>query len=204
MKKILVTSNIKYDKYGNLQNLISQDWFQFLNRLGFSVFTTGIINDKQIKSELTKINGVIFSGGNDLFFVNKKRENRLRDNYEKKLLKICIKKKITTLAVCRGFQLINSLYKGNLDKLSGHVKTFHNLKISNNSKFVKFKSLKVNSYHNYCLTNVSKNFEIVSRAKDSSIEIAEHTKYKILCLMFHPERYNPSQKKINKLIKDFF
>ena len=85
MKKILVTSNIKYDKYGNLQNLISQDWFQFLNRLGFSAFTTGIINDKQIKSELTKINGVIFSGGNDLFSVNKKRENLLRDNYEKKL-----------------------------------------------------------------------------------------------------------------------
>ena len=43
MKKILVTSNIKYDKYGNLQNLISQDWFQFLNRLGFSVFTTGAL-----------------------------------------------------------------------------------------------------------------------------------------------------------------
>ena len=60
MKKILVTSNIKYDKYGNLQNLISQDWFQFLNRLGFSVFTTGIINDKQIKSELTKINVLFF------------------------------------------------------------------------------------------------------------------------------------------------
>ena len=84
----------------------------------------------------------------------------MRDNYEKKLLKICIKRKIPILAVCRGFQLINSLYKGNLDKLSGHVKTFHNLKINNSSKFVKFKSLKVNSYHNYCLTNVSKNFEI--------------------------------------------
>ena len=74
MKKILVTSNIRYDKYGNLQNSISQDWFQFLNRLGFSIFTTGIINDKQIKSEFTKINGVIFSGGNDLFSVNKKRQ----------------------------------------------------------------------------------------------------------------------------------
>ena len=67
MKKILVTSNIKYDKYGNLQNLISQDWFQFLNRLGFSVFTTGIINDKQIKSELTKISGVIFFKFQNIF-----------------------------------------------------------------------------------------------------------------------------------------
>ncbi len=40
--------------------------------------------------------------------------------------------------------------------------------------------------------------------KDSSIEIAEEKKNKILCFMFHPERFNGSQTLIDKKIKIFF
>ncbi|MFB1006426.1 MAG: gamma-glutamyl-gamma-aminobutyrate hydrolase family protein, partial [Nitrosopumilus sp.] len=56
------------------------------------------------------------------------------------------------------------------------------------SKFINHKSLTVNSYHNYCVKELPKEYLNISNTKDGSIEIAEHKNKKILCLMFHPER----------------
>ena len=43
-----------------------------------------------------------------------------------------------------------------------------------------------------------KNYSSCLYQKDSSIEIAEEKKNKILCFMFHPERFNKSQILIDK------
>ena len=83
------------------------------------------------------------------------------------------------------------------------LQKFHSLKIGR-SKYIKDKSLKVNSYHNYCIKDLPKNFIKVSNTKDGSIEIAEHKSKKILCLMFHPERPMGSKKLILKSLKKFF
>ena len=62
-----------------------------------------------------------------------------------------------------------------LKKTNNHVRKFHTLKVDK-SKFIKKKTLKVNSYHNYLIRNLPKNFKNVSTTKDGSIEIAEHEK----------------------------
>ena len=113
------------------------------------------------------------------------------------------KKNKPILAICRGFQLIADIHGIKLEKINNHVRKFHSLKIGK-SKFIKDKTLKVNSYHNYCIKNLPKSFVKVSNTKDGSIEIAEHKSKKILCLMFHPERKMKSKKKILKSIKNFF
>ena len=62
----------------------------------------------------------------------------------------------------------------------------------------------VNSYHNYGIKNINlKNYDIFAQSSDRCIELAYNKKHKFLGLMFHPERYNPSQIVINKIIKKF-
>ena len=57
----------------------------------------------------------------------------------------------------------------------------------------------------HIIKNVPNNFNLVGKhMKDNSIEIISCKKKKILCLMFHPERVSKSQKKVDKIFKDFF
>ena len=107
------------------------------------------------------------------------------------------------MAICRGFQLIADLNKIKLFKVDGHVRTTHSLFVRKNS-FITQKSLTVNSFHNYILKEIPKNYLIISNTRDGSIEIAVHKFKKILCLMFHPERNMKSKKMIFKSIKKFF
>ena len=74
----------------------------------------------------------------------------------------------------------------------------------NKSKYTNSKNLVVNSFHNYCLKRVSNKFDIISSHADKSIEIAELKDEKVLCIMFHPERSNTSQKRIDNYITKFF
>ena len=69
-----------------------------------------------------KIDGVIFSGGNDLNHLRKKKENYFRDNEETKLFKYFSKKNIPMLGICRGFQFIAYKLGGNVVKTKNHVK----------------------------------------------------------------------------------
>ena len=100
------------------------------------------------------------------------------------------------------FQNIVNFYGVKLFKIKNKDRKNHYLKI-NKSRFIKCKKLKVNSYHNYAIKNLPKNFSAVSKLSDGTIEIAEHKKKKILCLMFHPERKMPSQKQVIHILQDF-
>lgn len=203
MKSITLSSKISIDKYSKINFHIDQDLNIFLKELGFCL--TPIVfrkNNIDFKS-LDNSKGLILAGGGDLYKYKKNRVNKIRDNYEKKLFKYYYKKNKPILAICRGFQLIVDIYGIKLERINNHVKKFHSLKIDK-SKFIKNKILKVNSYHNYSIKDLPKNFIKVSNTKDGSIEIAEHKSKKILCLMFHPERKMSSKKNILKSIKNFF
>ena len=203
MKSITLSSKIIIDKYKKINFQIDQDLSIFLKELGFSNLPIILKKNNVDFKNLKKSNGLILAGGGDLYKYKKNKVNKIRDNYEKKLFKYYYKKNKPILAICRGFQLIVDIYGIKLERINNHVRKFHSLKIDR-SKYIKDKSLKVNSYHNYCIKDLPKNFIKVSNTKDGSIEIAEHKSKKILCLMFHPERKMKSKKNILKSIKNFF
>lgn len=203
MKSITLSSKIIIDKYKKINFQIDQDLSIFLKELGFSNLPIILKKNNVDFKNLKKSNGLILAGGGDLYKYKKNKVNKIRDNYEKKLFRYYYKKNKPILAICRGFQLIADIHGIKLEKINNHVRKFHSLKIGR-SKFIKDKTLKVNSYHNYCIKDLPKNFIKVSNTKDGSIEIAEHKSKKILCLMFHPERKMKSKKKILKSIKNFF
>ncbi len=157
--------------------------------------------NKTIKSKI-KFDCLIISGGGDIYSISKNKNDLYRDKVELKLIKYYIKNKKPIIVVCRGFQLLGDHFKNKLIKINGHVNTHHTLKIKKNS-LINNKKIITNSYHNYGFLKLNKKFEIIGRSRDKSIEIAILKKKKILCTMFHPERYNKKQKEINNLILNF-
>jgi putative glutamine amidotransferase len=192
-----ITPRIVYRKKGKyFQYIVEKNYIDYFKKFGISlvplVYNKPLI-DKIFKA---KIKLIIFSGGNDLYTKTKNRENKLRDQFEKYLLKKCIDNKVPIIAICRGFQFINYSFKGNLVRTNDHVKRNHKI-------YLKNKILNVNSFHRYKITKLNNQFNILGTHNDKSIEYAISDNFKILCLMFHPERKNKSQNEINKIIKTF-
>ena len=202
MKNILVTQTVLYSKKRGYAFALSKDWTDYAKKIGFNLIPYNYYFSNKFFEKM-KIDGVIFSGGNDLHLKKRNKENIFRDANEIRLFKYFFKKKIPILCVCRGFQLIAYYFKSTLKFSKNHVRKKHNLNIEK-SKYTKNLKLKVNSFHNYCIHSLSKKFNIVARHKDQSIEMAEHKHKRISCIMFHPERKNGSQKQVDNFFKLFF
>lgn len=202
MKNLLISSKIVKDSYGQFGQFLDLAWFKFFQNK-VNLFTVNVKNQNSINN--INFDGLILSGGNDLYSIKKKKENLIRDKYELKLLKYAIKKSIPIVAVCRGFQFVNDFFGGSLKKIKNHTNKNHEIIFNKNFSYVnKKKMLNTNSYHNYAIRKLADNFEKIAETDDNSIEIAFAKKEKILGLMFHPERENLSQLMINKLVFNYF
>ena len=204
MHNILITQKVFIDKHGQLNWSLENSWFKYFNKEKINLIPLNFDADNKEKLLAFKPNGLILSGGNDLYDKIRLKENLIRDKYEIKLLNLAIKNKIPILAVCRGFQLVAKFFKSKISKTINHVRSTHVLKINNKNHRFKIKVLKVNSYHNYAVKQLPRFFDLIIRCSDSSIEIAKSNRYKILSFMFHPERKNISQKQINKIVFSHF
>ena len=76
-------------------------------------------------------------------------------------------------------------FKSKIIKKNGHTKNNHFIYFNS-----RIKNQKVNSYHDYSITKLGKNLDIIAYTKDGSIEAFRHKKKKILGIMWHPERYH--------------
>ena len=201
MKKIFITQKLIQNSYNQLEWCLDDDWFKYFSKKNVNLIPLGpnFSFDKKDKPA-----GIIFSGGNDLNFLTKRKINKIRDEFEFKFLKIALDNKIPILGVCRGFQLVANFFNGQIIRKKGHIKTNHNLQVNNDIFGIHIKNINVNSFHNFTVNSLPKFFEIIVRDQDTTIEIAYSSAYKILNLMFHPERKNKSQKIIDRLIFSHF
>jgi len=203
MKSIILSSKLIIDKYGKVNFLTDEDLSNYINKLGLNILPLSIKKNQINTENLRLANGLILSGGGDIYKYKKNKINKLRDSIEIKLFNYFSKKNLPILLICRGFQLMIDMHKIKLFKQKNHVRKSHLLKLSN-SKFLKHSKLSVNSYHNYSIKKLPVNYINVANTKDGSIEIAEHKSKKILGLMFHPERNMKSKELVLKSIKNFF
>lgn len=204
MKKVFLTPYIFKNKYKKIVLSINLEWFEYLKYLGYETSFGNPLSS--IDQQLQNIDLVIVSGGGDIYDIKKKNINLYRDNFEKKVVAIAIKKKIPILAVCRGFQLVGNIYsndKKNMIKTKNHQDKNHFIYLLKNNILPNEEKLNVNSYHRICIKKIDKNFDILACSKDKNIEIAYSKKFRILGFMFHPERNNVSQNKIDQIIKNF-
>ena len=204
MKKILISPFVEINKHKKIVLSLNLEWFAYLKKLKFkvSIFNPYLSTSSQIKN----IDIIIISGGGDIHKIKKNKINLFRDRFEKKIIKESIKKKIPIIAICRGFQLISSLFNNkakNLIKTKKHKNTNHLIAFENKNSIYDKNEITVNSYHNIAIKKLNNKFEIIAKSKDDNIEIAQLKNKKILGLMFHPERKNKDQPAIDKIIKKF-
>jgi len=203
IRSVFISPILKLDKYKSEYFFIYSNWLKFFKSINFKVNTNYNTTKNEIDATVKQNKALILCGGGDINKLKKNKTSLKRDIFEKKLIKSFLKNKKPILAVCRGFQLIASLNSGKFNKSKKHVRKTHNLIINKNSKFVKFRKLTTNSFHNNVVRSLNKEFNIVARSNDNYIEIAENKKKKILCFMFHPERYNKSKIQIKTIVKKF-
>jgi gamma-glutamyl-gamma-aminobutyrate hydrolase PuuD len=210
MVKILgITQRIdEFNDYGEIRDSIDHRLYNFFSQIGYqSMPLSNMMRAKDILENL-KINALVLSGGNDVNFQNKNRNqfSLIRDKFEKELLSICIKKKIPILGICRGMQLINVYFGGSIKKIKNHSNKINKIKFCDKLNFVKKgKNLLVPCYHNWGLekNDVSKSLDILAESVDGKIECIRHKKYKIYGIMWHPERRSKKNSLEQKIIKNF-
>tara|TARA_Y100000389_G_C17417004_1_gene494358 strand:+ start:1009 stop:1623 length:615 start_codon:yes stop_codon:yes gene_type:complete len=157
---------------------------------------------KEKKEYVCKFDCLIISGGGDIYNISKNKHDRYRDKIELNLIKQFLKYDKPIILICRGFQLIAKFFGNDLIKIDKHIRINHKIMISRNM-LTKEKIITSNSFHNYGFLKLDNSFKVIGKTLDKSIEIAKIKKKNILCLMFHPERFNKDQKKIDNLLIEF-
>lgn len=132
--------------------------------------------------EVVEPNAILISGGNDI------GEHPNRDITEQYLLSWAKEKRLSVLSICRGMQVMATWAGAKLVKVEGHVKTRHNLTIPGEADEW---PARVNSYHNWGLSDCPTGFEITAQAEGDSIEAIRHLELPWEGWMWHPERETP-------------
>jgi putative glutamine amidotransferase len=189
MKTIAVSQRLFFDKYDTLQEIVDANWGRLLVDLQMIPLYLPVYCD----FKKLQFNGVILTGGGDLYEISQKEEDKIRVEYEASLIKFCIANSVPIFGVCRGMQMINNYFGGNLKKIEGHAGCRHLL--SN--------GVEVNSYHNYAIDKLGNGLKIVDMS-DGVIESVRHTQHKIFAQMNHPEREKPFLSSDMNLLKVFF
>ena len=182
MKHIAITQRVEIiESINERRDALSQEWSRLAQAGGFTlVILPNLANAAiDIANEL-EIDGIIFSGGNDLADYGGNAPER--DATEKSLIEYSIKNNIPLLGVCRGAQMLLHYFGATLEKVDGHVCMEHTLTSGKT----------VNSFHGFGVKTAPSCIEVVERSADGVIEEFTHTRYKnIYGIMWHPERYHP-------------
>lgn len=193
--------------YEEWRDSLDQRWFHFLESL--EIILLPIPNSiKNVESwlECQMIDAVIFSGGGDINieYVKKSMQNTpnaplkldysncSRERTEILIFEYCSRKKIPMIGVCRGAQFLNVTLGGEIKSLNGHVSTEHVITPSNlveTPEYVSLLPTRVNSFHQYGITQelLSKVLTPIATC-ENTVEAFVSFRYRILGIMWHPER----------------
>lgn len=208
-KKIGITLKIlKHPEYDEVITCIDVGWINLLLSLDFIPTLIPLVsreNANLIWNNL-ELDGLVLSGGNTLSVATKdKSEKNIypeRDIFEEFLLGMSLKKGIPILGICRGLQVINTYFKGGLLRYDGQIGKRQKISSVERNQF-EFPE-EVTCYHNYVVTPELLGDELMPLAHDinGNIQALSHPNYKILALMWHPERELSENCISNEIIRE--
>lgn len=195
MKKIAITQRVQiFSDIHERRDALSQEWTSLANACGFLpiVLPNSLETVQKILREL-HIDGLIFSGGNDL--VSYGGDAPERDEIEHFLIEHAVTQKIPLLGVCRGMQILLDHFKTPLQPVKDHVRVHHVLDNGD----------EVNSFHGFGAVQCLPPLDATCRSLDGVIEGICHTDCPwIRGIMWHPERYHPMRQQDISMIKELF
>jgi N5-(cytidine 5'-diphosphoramidyl)-L-glutamine hydrolase len=164
------------------RDCLDQRWYPFLKACGLTpILLPNRLETAKSILENVLVNGVLLTGGNDLFSLGGDAPER--DELETFLVNNAIQKQWPLIGVCRGMQLIQSVHGIPLERIEGHV--VPELEIA-----VDGKARSVNSYHRFGTKKSSPTLVPWAVAKDGIIKAVRHVSAPVLGIMWHPERYD--------------
>ena len=206
VRRIGITLRIEHiKKYDEKRDAISHDWTKFLEiSNALPIFIPNTLGNTKYFLEKMKLDGLVLSGGDN------KGDDIERDNTEKEIIELAIRNKIPMLGVCRGMQVINDFFGGNLlvTNDSKHVVKHHTIQLTDTSvqKFFQSERIEVNSFHNNIIKkeSVGNDLQVFAVSEnDDTVEGFYHKNLPIIGVMWHPEREENFQNEL-KLMKVFY
>lgn len=197
MKKIIAISQRVdvIESYQETRDSLDQQWTELLVEMNYLplILPNNPETAKEILEQI-KPQGVILTGGSGPVKYGGNSEKRdLTDCY---LLHYAIQKNIPLVGFCRGMQSIADFFGYPLQEISGHVATNHPI-LGDFSR-------NVNSYHNWGIPKINQQeFYVFAYSEEGHVEGIRHKKYKIMGMMWHPERNNPFEQEDIHLIQKF-
>lgn len=207
MKRIAITQRlVAHPDYDECRETLDISWAKLFEKIDLLPIVLPYEIDFQKYFKELKIDGILLSGGNDLYSLNQNELSKKRDTFEKKLISYAIKNKIPVFGVCRGMQVIAEYFGSTFKSVDSQVNITHKLLAKKESKyFTHLKEIQtVNSFHNYAIDKLSGELLVCASSDANIIKAIEHKEYKIFAQMWHSERvkqFNPHEL---ELIKDFF
>ena len=211
-----ITSGYRTIELKYLHSCLAKKYTQAVIQAGgIPLLLPANIPTSQLKSLLPKLDGVLFSGGDD---VNPKRYGEVqlpetkkvldeRDELESALLNFCIKEQKPVFGICRGLQIINvalegTLYQHILTQFPGAIqhdrhddareKRHHSVSVTPGSLLARLTGMsliKVNTLHHQGIRSLAQGLEIGAKCSDDglieAVEIPDHRFF--LAMQWHPE-----------------
>jgi gamma-glutamyl-gamma-aminobutyrate hydrolase PuuD len=153
------------------------------------------------------LEGVIFSGGNDLAHLEGATNTAPeRDLTEARLLDLCQELGLPTLGICRGVQMMVHHHGSKLSTVEGHVATRHAfVATADASSFGLSDRDEVNSFHNFGVleADLGSEWSVLGHAPDGTVEAIAIAKLRRAAILWHPERA-PNDPRDHDLLRALF
>ncbi len=189
--RVAVTMRCVQDREtAEMRDALSHDWARLLVRMG----TVPVPLPNSLRDPVAALRGV---GAQALLLTNGEDLGRTpRDRTERRLLDYAVRARLPVLGVCRGLQMINRYFGGDVIPLAGrrfgpHVAVRHHVHIVGPlERVLRVDRLRVNSFHNHgvVMDGVAGPLVPGAVARDGCIEAVRHRSLPIWAIQWHPER----------------
>ncbi len=207
-KRIGLTMRVSgAERYTEWRDCLAQDWPVFMAQVFPEVQWVPVPNlgDGVIPyARSWALEGFILTGGNDV------GENPLRDKTEGTLLNFALRNRFPIFGVCRGLQLIQKFFGGDLRPCarSKHVSVVHPIRVTDSSRMSREgeEIRQVNSFHSQAVAfeALASPLQAFAITEDGWAEGIYHREVPWAAVQWHPERGQPCVAEDRRLMRRIF
>ncbi|HHT9155910.1 MAG TPA: gamma-glutamyl-gamma-aminobutyrate hydrolase family protein, partial [Candidatus Tripitaka sp. YC43] len=166
---------------------------------GIPILLAPLEEVKDIEGLLNRLDGLILSGGDDVWperygqtrHARTNLVSKERDTFDFQLVRQALDMDIPMLGICHGIQLINVVMGGTLiQDIPSHSKVTHKVTVGRGThlcEFIKTDELMVNSSHHQAIDRLGEGLKVSATAEDGIVEAVEGTRHSLVMgVQWHP------------------